>query len=220
MKKIMYKLIALTVIAVLAMSTCVFASEAITIDSVVLSEWTDASGNVVEGLVKATVAFTAVETADEITILVTSEDISELNDSTASKVVYIDQRVKPASGEYVFPIEAARIAAATGLTDIEGCTLYVKMGGTNVDEMASDTFTYNTPVAGPTYTPGDIFEDNKINGKDSTILKRYIAGWTAEQLGNGINYDAMDVTGDDKVNGKDSTTLTRFLAGWEDVTLK
>ena len=217
MKKIMYKLIALTVIAVLAMSTCVFASDAITIDSVVLSQWTDASGEVVEGLVKATVAFTAVDTADEITILVTSEDISELNEDTASKVVYIDQRVKPASGEYVFPIEAARIAAATGLTDIEGCTLYVKMGGTNVDEMASDTFTYNTP-AEDTVTPGDIFEDGRINARDSTMLKRYVAGWDFSTV-TGVNLDAMDVNADDRVNGRDSTVLSRYLAGW-DVTLQ
>lgn len=219
MKKIMYKLIALTVIAVLAMSTCVFASDAITIDSVVLGEWTDDNGDVVEGLVKVTVSFTAVETAEEITILVTSEDISALNDSTAAKVVYIDQRVKPASGEYVFPIEAARIASATGLADIEGCTLYVKMGGTDVDEMASDTFTYNTPTE-DTVTPGDIFEDGRINGRDSTMLKRYLSNWTPEQLGSGINYDAMDVDDDNRVNGRDSTTLSRYLADWPGVELK
>lgn len=216
MKKIMYKLIALTVIAVLAMSTCVFASDAITIDSVVLGEWTDDNGDVVEGLVKVTVSFTAVETAEEITILVTSEDISALNDSTAAKVVYIDQRVKPASGEYVFPIEAARIASATGLANIEGCTLYVKMGGTDVDEMATDTFTYNTPEAAPTHTPGDINDDGSINGTDATFLLRYVAGWPNVP---GIEA-AMNVNGDSIINGVDATILLRYIAGWPNVELK
>ena len=214
MKKIMYKLIALTVIAVMALSTCVFAADAITIDSVVLGEWV-VDGEVSEELVKVTVAFTAVEAADEITILLTSEDISVLNESTASKVVYIDQRVKPESGEYVFPIEKARIASATGLADIEGCTLYVKMGGTNIDEMASDTFTFNTPEAAPAYTPGDIDGNDKINNVDATFLLRYLADW---DLPTAIEA-AMNVNGDDKINNVDATFLLRYLADW-DIELK
>lgn len=60
---------------------------------------------------------------------------------------------------------------------------------------------------------GDINDDGLINGKDSTRLMQYLAGWDVE-----IDQSAADVNGDGNVNGKDATRLMQYLAGW-DVTL-
>lgn len=215
MKKFLHKIVALIVIALLVMPTYAFAADAITIDSITLDVYEE-DGIVDEDFVQVTVSFTAIETAEEITLLLTSENITELNEQTISKVVYIDQRVKSDEGKYVFPIEKSKIASATGLTDIEGCTLYLKMGGLNVSEMASKTFTYNTPEQTATHTPGDVNEDGIIDGFDATVLLRYVAGWDNVPG----NEAAMNVNGDDIIDGVDATYLLRYIAGWPNVDLK
>ncbi len=62
---------------------------------------------------------------------------------------------------------------------------------------------------------GDVNGDGSINGKDATLLRRHIAGWSniVLELGN------ADVNGDGTVNSKDATILRRYVAGW-DVKLK
>jgi len=64
--------------------------------------------------------------------------------------------------------------------------------------------------------PGDITGDGKINLMDSTVLRRWLAGWE----GVTIDEASADVTGDGKVTMMDSTVLRRYLAGWEGVELQ
>lgn len=64
------------------------------------------------------------------------------------------------------------------------------------------------------YVPGDINEDGVINGKDSILLKQYLAKWKVT-----IGMDAADVNRDGVINGKDSILLCQYLARW-DVVLK
>ena len=66
------------------------------------------------------------------------------------------------------------------------------------------------------YIPGDVNGDKTVNGKDVTLLRRYIAGGYDVI----INEDAADVNDDNTINGKDVTLLRRFNAGGYDVELK
>ncbi len=63
------------------------------------------------------------------------------------------------------------------------------------------------PTEEPTF--GDVNEDNEINAKDVTMLRRYLAGgWNVE-----INMLNSDVNNDGEINAKDVTILRRYLAG-------
>ena len=66
------------------------------------------------------------------------------------------------------------------------------------------------------YIPGDVNGDKTINGKDVTLLRRFIAGGYDVI----INEDAADVNDDNMINGKDVTLLRRFNAGGYGVELK
>lgn len=62
---------------------------------------------------------------------------------------------------------------------------------------------------------GDVNSDGKVDGKDATMLNRYLADWS----GVTIDEAAADVNGDMLVDAKDVTFITRCLAGWMDYTL-
>ena len=64
--------------------------------------------------------------------------------------------------------------------------------------------------------PGDVNLDGTVNGKDVTLLRRYIAG------GYDVSIDEMsaDVNDDGVINGKDVTLIRRYIAGGYDIELK
>ncbi len=62
-------------------------------------------------------------------------------------------------------------------------------------------------------TVGDVNDDGKVNGLDSSILMRYLAGWDNYES-KITNMKAADINGDGKVNGLDSSILARHMAGW------
>ena len=213
MSKIGLKFITVFIISIFALSTCVFAEDAITIDSVTFYEYVDEYGMEDESLVSVKVGFTSVST-EQISLLLTSENITEISDETKSKVIFMDQTLNSNDGVYEFTIEKSRISSATGLTDINGCTLYIKLGGKNVADMATKTITYNDPYIS-NVTPGDVDGDLEITNLDGTYLLRYLAGW---ELDN-VQLEAMDVDDDGEITNLDGTFLLRYLAGW-DIELK
>ena len=213
MSKIGLKFITVFIISIFALSTCVFAEDAITIDSVTFYEYVDEYGMEDESLVSVKVGFTSVST-EQISLLLTSENITEISDETKSKVIFMDQTLNSNDGVYEFAIEKSRISSATGLTDINGCTLYIKLGGKNVADMATKTITYNDPYIS-NVTPGDVDGDLEITNLDGTYLLRYLAGW---ELDN-VQLEAMDVDNDGEITNIDGTFLLRYLAGW-DIELK
>ncbi len=79
----------------------------------------------------------------------------------------------------------------------------------------TDHFSYYAIVQRPVRLPGDTNSDGAVDMKDSTVLRRYLAGWDVT-----IDEANADVNGDGKVNLLDSTILRRNLAGWEGVELK
>ncbi len=74
------------------------------------------------------------------------------------------------------------------------------------------TFTYNSEYKD--YIVGDVNNDTEINGKDLTMLRRYLAGWELS-----VNEKSCDTNGDTEVNSKDATHFARYLAGWAGIEL-
>lgn len=62
---------------------------------------------------------------------------------------------------------------------------------------------------------GDVNDDGTVNGKDVTLIRRYIAGGYDIE----INEQAADVNCDGTINGKDVTLIRRYIAGGYDVEL-
>lgn len=62
---------------------------------------------------------------------------------------------------------------------------------------------------------GDVNDDGTVNGKDVTLIRRYIAGG----YDISINEQAADVNCDGTINGKDVTLIRRYIAGGYDVEL-
>jgi|GEM_PF-392492 uncharacterized repeat protein (TIGR02543 family) len=57
---------------------------------------------------------------------------------------------------------------------------------------------------------GDVNNDDTINGKDVTLIRRFNAGYDVN-----INEAAADVNSDGRINGKDVTLIRRYNAGWD-----
>ena len=58
---------------------------------------------------------------------------------------------------------------------------------------------------------GDVDGNGEVNGKDRTILARYLDSWTGYDT---INEANADVDSNGEVNGKDRTILARYLDSW------
>jgi len=66
----------------------------------------------------------------------------------------------------------------------------------------------------PSFTPGDIDDDQNVNLNDLVALAQKVAGWDTE-----VNTYALDVNGDGLVNLTDVNHLAQNLAGWKDVEI-
>lgn len=66
------------------------------------------------------------------------------------------------------------------------------------------------------YLPGDVNEDGVVNGKDITLIRRFIVGGYDFK----INESAADVNEDGRINGKDVTLIRRYIVGGYDIELK
>ena len=82
------------------------------------------------------------------------------------------------------------------------------------EALSSPAYTLTVTVKDGSVLYGDVNGDGKVNSKDLTVLKRWLAKWSVT-----IDSEAADVNADGKVNGKDVTVLARYLAGWVGVTL-
>ena len=69
--------------------------------------------------------------------------------------------------------------------------------------------------AAPTYLPGDVTGDGRVNNRDLGVLQQYLADMDV----NIGNMNACDVTGDGRVNNRDLGVLQQYLADM-DVELK
>ena len=167
--------VALLVVFAVSLTTTSYAASEISIDTVTFMEYVDEYGAKDASLVTVKVDFTILTTSEQITILLTSENIAEISEVTKPKIIYMIQDFTPDSGTYEFSVEKSKIQSATGLDDIDGCTLYVKMGGKNISEMATKTVEYYDPATSIIY--GDVTGDDLIDIADAIKILRYDAGY-------------------------------------------
>ena len=87
----------------------------------------------------------------------------------------------------------------------------------NADLKSLDVAVENNSVLVIDYTPGDVNGDKVVNGKDTMLIRRYMAGG----YGVEINEKAADVNDDGRINGKDTMLIRRYIAGgYDDVVLR
>ena len=168
---------------------------------------------------EASVDITTLDTAGTVTVTVTYEgktDTFEVNavalvvekiEVTApAKAVYKVGETLDTTGMVVIAtynngstadVTTDAIASPATLTEIGTTTITVTYEGKNK--------TFDVRV----YVPGDITGDGKVNSRDITRLKQYVAG------GYDITYveEALDTNGDGKVNSRDITRLKQVVAG-------
>lgn len=89
--------------------------------------------------------------------------------------------------------------------------IFTRVTGSDLYKDAVSTVTvYNTRGA----LPGDVNDDGQVDGKDSILLERYLAGFPLE-----INLENADVNDDGMVTEEDSILLNRYLTEWDVVLL-
>ena len=201
-------LLCLLLVAALLPSAAL-AAETITINAVTFEPFEDAYGARDEAIVNVHISFTAPVGMSQVSILLAGADIQSVNAGNKHQVVYQNQVDTPEDGLLIFPVEKARIASATGLSDAEGATLYLRLGGTGA-ATASKTVTYTEPA--PVY--GDLNGDGKVSSTDALMILRYytnLASLTTRQL------EAADVVRDGSVGIGDAVRILRFEAKLEDV---
>lgn len=196
---------------ILSFCCMAFATDSLSIDTVTIQKYTDELGVEDESLVTFTVDFTIVDTAEQMTVLLASENITDLSENVEDKIVFIDQAVVPSETTYTFVVEKSRIASATGLSDIEGCTLYLKMGGQGIDTAAYKEVVYNDPYKTAVF--GDVTGDGVADIGDAIKLLRYdakLVTLTEDELA------LADVTGNGEVDIADAVKILRYDAKLED----
>ena len=106
---------------------------------------------------------------------------------------------------------------------LDGCadgsipiTLTYDPGNVYNTDMDNVTFAIqNGEVQVVSYLPGDVNDDHVINGKDVTLLRRYVGKWPNTT----IHTAAADVAVDGVINGKDVTLLRRYVGKWPGIVL-
>lgn len=188
--------------------TVVCAAGEIVIKSVAFEEYTDEYGYIDESVVSVKIQFSS-PSAKQITILLASENISEISSETKPKIIFMIQDISPADGVYVFTIEKSRICSAVGTENPDGSSLCLKMGGSDIADMTAIDVVYSEPWKSDTL-PGDVDIDGEVTNLDGTWLLRYLVGWPMDN----VSVEAMDVDNDGEITNIDGTYLLRYLAGW------
>lgn len=80
----------------------------------------------------------------------------------------------------------------------------------NVTDAANDAALIKLPE--PTYTPGDVNGDSKVNIVDGFMIDRHLAGWLGYES---IDLESADIDLDGSVSPADSAVIYRAVAGWK-----
>lgn len=218
MKKHLFKSLIAIVLSLVICAMPAFAANTISFENggISLDVYKDANGKVNEDYVKVTVKYTAThdETAEEmsrITFALSATEPSLKLAGNEAKVVYLDEQVTPTTDStYSFVIEKSRIQSALekeNLADIEGASLYFKMGGVGVETAATKKVVYSTPK---NIIYGDINGDGTVGIPDAVILLNYSAGnydLTSDQL------EVANINGDNVVGIPDAVVILNYAAG-------
>ena len=161
-----------------------------------LTSATDINGTVTCDGEKYTASYTGAEAGSQYVLLVvegTPDDYTVSQDS----ILYIDQVAADDNGTVTF----------SGFIPMSIADSVVLLGGYFPDGSPKVLGTIQSQ-----YTLGDVNDDGRINGLDTTKLMRSLA--RLETL-NDTQSKAADVNTDGRINGLDTTKLMRVLARLE-----
>lgn len=208
MKSFKKHLAIFAVLLIVLSLSCFAVNEVITIESLTFDEYTDEDGNVNEDLMSAEISFSSEVDAEQFSIILMSENLTQFNDSNASKIIYIDQFACTEDGMYKFPVEKSRIASAINSDDIDSTVLYVKMGGMGIDEATLMTVIYEDSADDIVY--GDATGDGEVTVTDSIFILRVLASNTTVLTEK--QKTVMDVNGDGDVTVSDVIKMLQYIA--------
>lgn len=143
----MFKKITATLLVLALATLCAPVSIAqgeVDIKSVEFDEYYAIDGNVNKKMVSVSVDYSVPAGTKSASLLLLGKDITSPAELEA-KTIYIDQIDNP-TGTYDFVIEKSRIASALGVDNIEGTTLYLKMGASGVNTPDLEEVTYISPA--------------------------------------------------------------------------
>ncbi|MBE7032462.1 MAG: hypothetical protein E7401_05830 [Ruminococcaceae bacterium] len=217
MKKHFFKSLIALCLSFVICAMPAFAANTISIadGGISIDFYEDASGKVNEDYVKVTVTYTAtrdetVEKMSRITFALSAIDPEEKLAGNEAKVVYLDEQVTPTDdSKYTFVIKKSRIQSALGkekIEDIEGLSLYFKMGGVGVEKAAVKEVVYYSPKNA---LYGDLYTDGFVDSSDALAMLRadaQLLTLTAEQSELG------DILGDGTVDSADALAVLRLDA--------
>lgn len=145
-----------------------FATESnveIAIADITFDKYVNKNGEENSDIGTVTVEFSKIELEGQLTLLLSTEEITDTTSASLAKIIYINQVDIPEYNIISFPIEKARIAAAIGSENIDGCNLFLKVNGTG----GSDATTVETKFTDPYKDPFDINGDGKLTVLDALI---------------------------------------------------
>lgn len=227
MKKLLIMSIALVAIMATVFTVSAFAANTVDVTGISITEYVDPTTNEVNNAyVNMTVNYTVGEGnegMDRITFMLSATTVADELEGNEAKIVYIDERVTP-DGSYSFVAEKARIQTAlekADLADIEGQTLYFKMGGVGVDEADTATVVYNSPQSEEEIVYGDVDGSGGIDAYDSLLtLRHYVSPTgtlTSEQIvianvDGSVNAETSVAT----IDAYDALLILRYYVAPED----
>jgi len=212
--------------------TCADCGETVSIDGTVTGVLTDAStitftaeasiGETTYTDTKTAAPYTATFEADHATIYVYyTQDYTSASEEGASTAVARDSDngcpVITGDGQINFSITVDDGYTLEGVTveggyknlkdisstvGVENCYRITKITG-------NLTVTVSTSEDEVSVVLGDVNGDGKVNAKDITLLKKFIAGTAAEEE---IILENADVNGDGKINARDTTLIKKLVA--------
>lgn len=154
---------------------------------------------------KVTVVVSDVTAGEEVAIMVYDSTYTSPSAVPADKIWYIDQAAAGTDGTVTF-----EFYLKDGAGDAAKQVAIGKATGTAAD--LTSTFEV---ASTPSYTPGDVDGSGVVDGDDTLLLAKKVAGWDVTL----VVQQAGDVDGSGVIDGDDTLLLAKFVAGW-DVTLK
>lgn len=219
MKKLLIMSIALVAIMATVFTVSAFAANTVDVTGISITEYVDPTTKEAnDAYVNMTVNYTVgegTEGMDRITFMLSATTVADELEGNEAKVVYIDERVTPTDAvegvySYSFVAEKARIQTAlekAALADIEGQTLYFKMGGVGVDEADTATVVYNSPKSEDDIMYGDVNGDTYVNANDALVILQAnvkLIELTTEQA------EVADINGDTFANANDALVILQI----------
>ncbi len=196
-KRIAVFLSAVLLLTALSLSVCAAEVE-IAVGDVSFDPYVATDGTVQAENGTVTVEFSKLSLAGQLTLLLTTAEITEVSESAAEKIVYVLQTDPPANKILSFPITKAQIAEALGTENIIGARLYLKVNGTDGGDAQLVTVKYNDSDT----SDADVNKDGSVTIVDALLALRAFLNDSTPML--------PDINGDGKVSLTDIVRILRL----------